>query len=1086
MRFLLTILIFLICIDSYSNSFIENKGQFNREILFQTHSLENLNIAITSNAFLLDQYFIYKKGEINQSQILSKSGYVTKFEFLNASFKNYQILEKSDSYVNYFKSSDINHKQTHLHQINKILFHDIYDKIDLLLYFDQGKFRYDLILNENADPNQIQIKISGSESIENRNTSLVLTNPTGKIIHDDLKVFESSKNGSQLEASIRIKNELLRFNLPDYDKNKKLIIDPLIYATIIGGIENDVGEDAAVDRNGNIYITGYTASFNFPVTIGAYNEDINNTENSVEPDIFVTKLSPNYNHIFTTFIGGIGGDYARSCAISSDQNLLIGGYTFDSENFPVDPNSYDPFPNGAIDGFLMKFSADGDEIIWSTLIGGSSDDFILSVESASDGAPVITGYTNVETRTPFPVTIDAFQDLVEGKIDGFVCKLDPLGERLLWSGYLGGIADDFPQAVSIDKDQNILVTGSTRSVNFYTSPGALDRTYNDAENDQNVSDVFFTKINPNGSDILYSTFLGGTKKDNGYDVVSDTSGYIYLTGATESLNFPISDFAFSKEINNGNQFVDADDIFVTKINPRGDSLLYSTFIGGQSVDRAFSIGLDELENVYLTGNTNSFDFPTTLFAQDRSFNDTANYSDIFILKLNNFGDTLDYSTYFGGELADQASSIEVLREDVVLVTGTSSSTYIPTTLDAIQSSHQDSAKSDVFFLTLLMDNITDADYIICKGESIQIESGISSVDDQIISWVWEPSTGLNNDRLEFPIANPEETIQYTITATDRTAEKYISTVLVSVVPRIDTYIQGDIDVPNGLVRTYQAPFRYGSNYEWTILNGDILNGNGTNFIGVRWTDADNGYLKVVETNDFGCSDSAEIFTRYRTTWEMNIVPFGDYDLCEGDTIVYDAGDSYSNIIWNRGTEGRYDTVSTRGIYFFTALDSNNNPYRSEDAEVKFLPKPDPPKIVYQPDSLYFLCLTAGSAWQWYKDGEPIEGANERKFRTILQGDYFIEITNRFGCKNISETIELYYNNIDPKPAEVLIYPNPANNIITIKTNKIKGRAKIINSLGEELLVFEHQKESEIDISDFSNGIYFFTLENFSYKFIILR
>ena len=1003
-----------------------------------------------------------------------QNGETITFEFQSANLSNYEILEYENSYSNYIKGRNSSNWVSGIKNAKRLKFKNIYPGIDLILYHDNNFPRYDFYVHPNSDPNQIKIMIDGAKIESSSANKINLISENGNIIHSDLKVLQSN---NRVEANFNFSKKSIRFDIGEYKSDELLIIDPLIYSSFIGGLQNDFGQDIVKDHQGNIIICGYTNSFNFPTTVNAYQEDLSDDDDLDEvfnPDCFVSKFSPEFEHIFTSFIGGEGSDFARGVDVGPNGEIFLTGHTQEPDSFPTTGGVYERRSSGAIDAYVLKLSSDGRSLIWSTLIGGSSDDFSQDIAVDPFGVPTITGYTNIDTRIRYPITPGTIGDQIEGQIDGFVTRFDENGERLLWSYYIGGQFDDFPQRLVLDSLENVLITGTTRSNNFKTSPGALDREYNDIPGDPSFGDAFYMKIRGDAKDVLYSTFLGGSKKDNAYGIAIDDQGYVYIAGATESFDFPVTSNAFRKELNNGNPFAGEADAFVAKIDWEGDSLVLSSYLGGDKVDRAFAVDVDENFDIYLTGTTNSYDFPTSALAYDRSFNDSAFFSDVFVTKLKSRGDTLGYSTYLGGEFSDVGSGIAVLNESNVVVTGATNSFKFPTTNDALQAGHQDSLKSDVFFAQVLMDDFSDSDYIICDGGSIQIESGISS-DTETLFFEWTPEINIDDPNSEFPIVNPEYSTKYTCVVTDQFGNKRVSIVFVSVVNGVELEISGERGVPNGLVRIYRVPYTFNSSYEWEVEGGDLVTGQGSNQVGVKWTDADNGKVIVTETNEFGCFGSDTLTTFFVSTWEMDIVPFGDYSLCDGDTIVYDAGEEYKNVVWNRGTLGRYDTVYTNGLYYFNAIDENGNSYQSETAEVTFLPKPSPPKIVYKADSLYFLCLTAGTAWQWYKDGIPIIGENERIFRTIIDGEYFIEITNRFGCRNISEVIILS-DVEDELINEIQIYPNPAGNNIIITNVQLTYRTiEIYDILGNLVLsekIITRSEEIKIDIQSLAPGAYY--------------
>jgi hypothetical protein len=311
-------------------------------------------------------------------------------------------------------------------------------------------------------------------------------------------------------------------------------------------------------------------------------------------------------------------------------------------------------------------------LIYSTYLGGSAADEASAIAVDAAGSAYVTGDT---TSTNFPTTPGAFATTRTGGNAVFVTKLDAAGTTLLYSTYLGGTGSNADHAggISVDVAGSAYVTGQTIAPDFPTTPGAFATARNGG-----ARDAFVTKLNPAGSGLLYSTYLGGTSTDIGHGIAVDAAGSAYVTGQTLSNNFPTTAGAFDASWNGSN------DVFVTKLNPAGSApLLYSTYVGGGSSDVGFGIAIDAAGNAYMTGETNSASFPTTAgaFATTRPGGENA-----FVTKLNPAGTApLVYSTYLGGSGFDSGSGIAVDATGSAFVTGTTHSPAFPTMI-AYQSS----------------------------------------------------------------------------------------------------------------------------------------------------------------------------------------------------------------------------------------------------------------------------------------------------------------------------------------------------------------------------------------------------------------
>jgi hypothetical protein len=315
----------------------------------------------------------------------------------------------------------------------------------------------------------------------------------------------------------------------------------LVYSTYLGGSAGDFANGIVVDSTGNAYVTGYTYSTNFP------------TKNPFQGvsggyiDAFVTKLSPTGSAlIYSTYLGGSNADYANGIALDSAGNAYVTGYTV-STNFPT-KNPFQGTIAGGYDAFVTKLSPTGSALVYSTYLGGNSDDYAYGIAVDSSRNAYVAGAT---ASTNFP-TKNPFQGTVAGYFDAFVTKLSPTGNALVYSTYLGGHFPDFAYGIALDSSRNAYVTGYTKSTNFPT---------NHPLQPAHAFDAFVTKLSPTGSALVYSTYVGGSNgSDIGYGIAVDSTGNAYVTGYTHSTNFPTK-----------NPFQGANaggyDAFVTKISP---------------------------------------------------------------------------------------------------------------------------------------------------------------------------------------------------------------------------------------------------------------------------------------------------------------------------------------------------------------------------------------------------------------------------------------------------------------------------------------------------------------------------------------
>jgi hypothetical protein len=440
----------------------------------------------------------------------------------------------------------------------------------------------------------------------------------------------------------------------------------LVYSTYIGGSDYDTAYGIAVDSSGNAYITGSTASGNFPTTTGAFQTMADGGACSVGPcagDAFVTKLGPAGDALlYSTYLGGSSGDVGYGMAVDSSGNAYVTGHT-DSTNFPT-LNSFQAANAGESDAFVAKLNAAGSALAYSTYLGGSSYDYSQGIAVDASGNAYVTGLVD---STNFP-TLNSFQAAKAGAGDAYVAKIDPSqtgSASLVYSTYLGGTSDDYPYAIAVDSSGNAYVTGETYSTDFPTQNGLQSAL-------AGSSDVFVTKLNALGLALVYSTFLGGSSHDEPYSIAVDSSGNAYVAGHTYSTDFPLASPTQGTLTSNTLACEGTcADAFVTKLNSTGSELIFSSFLGGTDTDYGYGIALDPQGNAYVTGYTSSTDFPTTsgAFHQTCGTDATCNnvegpVSDAFVAKFSDLvlgaGTTSSTSLNFRDQLVGTTSAPQTI------------------------------------------------------------------------------------------------------------------------------------------------------------------------------------------------------------------------------------------------------------------------------------------------------------------------------------------------------------------------------------------------------------------------------------------
>ena len=586
---------------------------------------------------------------------------------------------KQQGYFNYIKGNNSEKWATYVQQYSEVLLENIYPGIDIRYYFDNGLLRYDYIAKSGADLSQIILKIDGSNGYNvNQKGELTLNTNLGNIIHGKLYAFQQIGNEKTEVSCTFTKNKEGDIGLKagSYNPTFDLVIDPLIYSTFIGGTAEEYTNSIAVDGISNAYITGYSRSADYPTKTGAYDtsfnfandvfvtklnepgstmvfstyigSDSNETGNSIAVDnsgnVYITGLTQSANYpvtsaafdtiyhggsnfggdgfvtkldstgtklIYSTFLGGLSNDMGKSIVLDNQRNAYVTGYT-KSTDFPTTAGAFsDSLVGIRMDVFVTKINSLGSALIFSTLLGGNDDDVGNSIAIDGIGNIYIAGYTG---STNYPVTLKAIKTTFSGGFqDAFVTKLNAIGTRIIYSTYLGGNSLDVATSLAVDNSGNVFVTGNTISSNFPKTIGAFDTSTNGI-----VWDVFVAKLNYIGQKFIYSTFLGGDNDDLGNSIAIDDKGNAFVTGKTLSPNFPTSSDAFDKSFNGDS--TNWADGFVTILNPKGDELIYSTYLGGTDEDGCTALALDVIGTAFITGNSMSANFPLTANVYDVSQN----------------------------------------------------------------------------------------------------------------------------------------------------------------------------------------------------------------------------------------------------------------------------------------------------------------------------------------------------------------------------------------------------------------------------------------------------------------------------------
>ena len=626
--------------------------------------------------------------------------------------------------ANYFVGNRTSSWRTAIPTYAKVQFASVYPGIDLVYYGNQGQLEYDFVVMPHADARLIQLHFAGARGLTiNAAGDLLIATPDGEIAFHRPVVYQKTE-GKRTEVGGRFvlsEGSDVSFATGEYDHTRPLVIDPqLVYSTFVGGDSGQGIEAIAVDPAGNAYVTGTTVVSNYPVTSGALqatDPDVNG-----QPTVFVAKINASGTAlVYSTYLGGSGqpfngpfgteilfvscgndpngfgyhnscGDYAGGIAVDSAGNAYLTGNTF-STDFPVTAGAFQPTNHAATsnpNAFVTKLNPTGTALVYSTYLGGSggalgAGDWGTSIAVDRAGEAYVGGYA---FSWDFPVTAGAFQTVNDGfpadETAPFVSKLNATGTALVYSTFIGGggyeppfnrftqgIPTEGVNGLAIDPEGNAYVTGVVYSFgSFPVTPGAFQTTFNVECFDEDCGSpgAFVSKLNSTGTALVYSTFLVGTNNGSsiGNAIAVDKAGSAYVAGNAGG-DFPVTPGAF--ETSGGGPFL-------TKLNPDGSQLVYSTFFKAG----ASGIAVDAAGDAFIAGGTGP-GLPTTPGAFQTTLNGSTN---AFLTEFDPTGSSLVYSTYLGGSKGAIAAGLALGSDGAVYLAGSAGSDF-PVTPGALQT-----------------------------------------------------------------------------------------------------------------------------------------------------------------------------------------------------------------------------------------------------------------------------------------------------------------------------------------------------------------------------------------------------------------
>jgi uncharacterized repeat protein (TIGR01451 family) len=670
--------------------FVTNKGRTNKDVEFLSRG-NGYNLFLTRTEAVL----VLKPMKVNYNQAERVREIVVRMRLLGAN-SNTQVvgLDQLQGKSNYLIGNDPNKWHTNVPQYAKVLYQNLYTGIDLVFYGNQGQLEYDFIVSPGADPRRITLAFEGvQELVMDAQGDLILRTESGEIHQRKPLIYQEVDGVRQsIDGRYKLKgHNQVGVEVAAYDGHRSLVIDPVLsYSTYLGGSGEDTTGGIIVDAQGSAYLIGRTNSPDFPTTDGAFQTTYGGDFDVFDfddYDAFVTKFNPEGTMlVYSTYLGGNDFDVGHEIAIDSLGNVYVTGKT-NSPDFPTTDGAFQTTYGGNFDAFVAKLNPEGSALVYSTYLGGTGEEegfdedraigFNIAVDN--EGSAYVIGQTK---STDFPIE-NALQPALRGSSDIFVTKLNAAGAALVYSTYLGGSGDEgfsgvlaqrgLITGIAVDAEGSAYVTQNTNSPDFPTVNPIQTAFGGDY-------DAFVAKLNPEGSALVYSTYLGGEGFEASLGIAVDIEGSAYVSGMTGSTDFPTTDGAFQAA------FGGIYDAFVAKLNPEGSALVYSTYLGGSDMDNGTSIVMDTDRNAVVIGDTQSSDFPVVKAFQAHY----AGLKDVFITKLNAEGTDLIYSSYLGGVGYDSTQGDVALDNfGNAYVTGYTDSIDFPVTDTAYQTALND-------------------------------------------------------------------------------------------------------------------------------------------------------------------------------------------------------------------------------------------------------------------------------------------------------------------------------------------------------------------------------------------------------------
>ena len=804
---------------------------------------------------------------------------------------NAQIIkeQKQDFYERYY-TSQFGEQGATAYSYQKVTYKEVYPNIDWVLYVKHNTVEYDFVLRPGGKVSDIQLQYAGATKLTvNSNGSLSATTPFGSVTEAAPVSFQQA-DGKPVTSKFVLNDNTLSFSTGSY--SGILVIDPILsWATYYGDVaaENIRNGCVAGDQYGNGYFGGATSSANNIATTGSHLSTI-----AGNADAFLVKFNDAGSRLWATYYGGTAAENTYAITCDSVGNIFLSGYTQSTSGIAT-TGAYQTALSGGTDAFVVKFDSAGVRQ-WGTYFGGTSAEQCYGITCDKNNNVIITGYTQSATGI---AGATAHQNTFGGTSDAFIAKFSSSG-AYKWSTYYGGSLLDYGHDVASDQNNNIYLTGYTRSTNGIATAGAFQTSW------IALDDAFLIKFDSSGIR-EWGTYYGGTALDRAHSVCTDNSNNVYIIGSSAS-TIGIATAGSAQATHGGGV---SNDAFLVKFDHSGNRI-WGTYYGGSAIDDGHFVTFDYIRNyVYLLGRTTSASGIATPGAWKDSLEGT---SDAMLVKFDTSG-TLKWATYFGGEATEIGLGVYCNPYSQVFIGGHTNSTANLATTGSFQSTIGGGNEG---FLALFNDcELTTPDTItgsdtVCRGT---LYTYTTPIVPGAVSYTWTLPNGWtgssSTNSIDITTGATTDTIKVAAVFACGVSTEIEKVITVSPLPTVSITGNNAACFGDSILLVGNE----GLTYQWLKNNTVIANATDTSF---KAYESDN--YTVIVTNNLGCSDTSEAMEIIIHSLPVPVITANGMELSTG---------AYSSYQWyHNGTpitgavNQAYTMVVTTGAYTVFVTDAN--------------------------------------------------------------------------------------------------------------------------------------------------------------------